>query len=79
MNTKAVSVENDYLATLLVVDDLQMEAEAEVVVASKFRLVMLPLSLPYLPIAVTVCDKPALELHDLPLNNPIVKQDWYIN
>ena len=73
MNTKAVSVENDYLATLLVVDDLQMEAEAEVVVASKFRLVMLPLSLPSLPIVMTVCDKLALELHHLPLNIPIVK------
>ena len=43
------------------------------VVATKFRLVMLPLSLPHLLIAVTVCDKLALESQDLPLDNPIVK------
>ena len=43
------------------------------VVATKFRLVMLPLSLPHLLIAVTVCDKLALESQDLPLDSPIVK------
>ena len=73
MDTKAVSVGDDYLATSLVVDDLQMEAEAEVVVAARFHLVMLPLALPYLQVVMTVGDKLALGLHHPPLNVPIVK------
>ena len=38
---------------------------------TNFRLVMLLPSLLCLPL--TVCDKLALELHDLPLNIPLVK------